>query len=503
MRVGEGATLKDIELHQHTAKVMRMYGGTLGRVRVVEAKIAKWLGVKGQPTPGTRAWEAQHEVPKLEGIITERMERLKSADAGEAARLEAEVENLTAQLKEHRRTFERGDESDGVGYVAMADLPPQQKQDLMAVSQQFGSGEFASIIGRVGGVDKAVEILNQVDAKVEGNAQLRIELTAKVFDQIKDRGNLSSQDVDSIVNAQLNTEANSPQNLQQARTRRQEKLQKAEDIGLSQLQQELETNKDNLASLLKAQQENQKHIDNANRTNIFNRPQSGAVFQERDRLAREIEETQNRIQKNKPLLEILKEQQRLDRIQTESRKRKQLESETKDKDTLESKDNLSKKVRELSEDKQQKYQQYQADIDKADGEFQQIDYGRSDLAQIATQYRLDNQMKGGINVAVAEYISPDGSLQTITMPSFKGKHSERRIFEELEARGISSDKVKRLYSELEPCNMGFGKTSCKKYVVRNFSNAKVTYSFEYKDADSRKRGVRDLKKAARNIFKNK
>ena len=50
MRAGADATASDIELHQHTAKVMRRYGGTLGRVRVVEARLAKWLGIHGQPT---------------------------------------------------------------------------------------------------------------------------------------------------------------------------------------------------------------------------------------------------------------------------------------------------------------------------------------------------------------------------------------------------------------------------------------------------------------------
>ena len=40
------------------------------------------------------------------------------AETEEAASLEADIENLQQQLKEHRRTFERGDESDGVGYVA-------------------------------------------------------------------------------------------------------------------------------------------------------------------------------------------------------------------------------------------------------------------------------------------------------------------------------------------------------------------------------------------------
>ena len=118
LRAGPDATARDIKLHQHTVKVMRMYGGTLGRVRLVEAKIAKWMGVHGQPKIGSRAWEAQHEVPKLERVIQERMARLETAEPDEAQRLQSEVKDLQDQLKEHRRTFELQDESDGVGYVA-------------------------------------------------------------------------------------------------------------------------------------------------------------------------------------------------------------------------------------------------------------------------------------------------------------------------------------------------------------------------------------------------
>ena len=46
------------------------------------------------------------------------MNRLVDANPKDAMRLEADLENLQNQLKEHRRTFERGDESEGVGYVA-------------------------------------------------------------------------------------------------------------------------------------------------------------------------------------------------------------------------------------------------------------------------------------------------------------------------------------------------------------------------------------------------
>ena len=118
LRAGLGATANDIKLHQQTVKVMRQYGGILGRVRLVEAKIAKWVGINGVPKPGTLAWEAQLEVRKLDGVIGDRLKTLQTADPQEAQRLESEVKYLYEQLKQHRRTFEIQDESAGVGYVA-------------------------------------------------------------------------------------------------------------------------------------------------------------------------------------------------------------------------------------------------------------------------------------------------------------------------------------------------------------------------------------------------
>ena len=45
-------------------------------------------------------------------------QQLQTADPQQAQRLESEVKHLSDQLKQHRRTFERMDNSQGVGYVA-------------------------------------------------------------------------------------------------------------------------------------------------------------------------------------------------------------------------------------------------------------------------------------------------------------------------------------------------------------------------------------------------
>ena len=55
---------------------------------------------------------------KLDGVIGDRLKTLETADPQQAQRLKSEVKHLQDQLKEHRRTFERMDESQGVGYVA-------------------------------------------------------------------------------------------------------------------------------------------------------------------------------------------------------------------------------------------------------------------------------------------------------------------------------------------------------------------------------------------------
>ena len=144
LRVGPDATANDIKLHQHTVKVMRMYGGTLGKVRLVEAYIAKWIGIHGQPQTGTRAWEAQHEIPKLNSIISDRLQTLQTANPQQAQRLESEIEYLIEQLDSHRRTFEAMDESDGVGYIA--GLSKEKKLESIAqLKQQFGERDFSKL----------------------------------------------------------------------------------------------------------------------------------------------------------------------------------------------------------------------------------------------------------------------------------------------------------------------------------------------------------------------
>ena len=70
------------------------------------------------------------------------------------------------------------------------------------------------------------------------------------------------------------------------------------------------------------------------------------------------------------------------------------------------------------------------------------------------------------------------------------KHAERLALERLEADGIPHENVKRIYSELEPCEVesgGFKREGCKAMLQKYYPSAKVTYSYDYKGrgADTR------------------
>ncbi len=127
-----------------------------------------------------------------------------------------------------------------------------------------------------------------------------------------------------------------------------------------------------------------------------------------------------------------------------------------------------------------------------------VKYGSTDLSKNAINYRKANDIRGTRNVAVFEYKSGD-SLKTITKCSGGGRHAERIIADELKKMNIDYSNVTRIYSELQPCITRNG--SCRKFISEHFLNAKVSYSFEYGDALSRKNGVKELRKAVNNIWK--
>jgi RHS repeat-associated protein len=130
-----------------------------------------------------------------------------------------------------------------------------------------------------------------------------------------------------------------------------------------------------------------------------------------------------------------------------------------------------------------------------------VPYGSTDLSEMAQLHRFDHGITGGQNVAVFEYLDNNGVANYVTQASGDGLHAERRIAALLEEMGVDPSRVQRIYTELAPCPSVRGMQYCEKMIGAQFQNATVTHSFEYgTDRASRRRGVRDLKKAVKKLF---
>ncbi|MBI5957530.1 MAG: hypothetical protein HY866_02270, partial [Chloroflexi bacterium] len=125
MSVGPEATVRDIELHARTARMMRRYAGFTGQVRQLIDRARAMIGLRGTPPPGSRAWEAMLEIDKLPRIIDDRMRQLQDAivDSVEHRRLLDDISSLQRQLDEHDRIFRELEVSPSRGYVAAEAVP--------------------------------------------------------------------------------------------------------------------------------------------------------------------------------------------------------------------------------------------------------------------------------------------------------------------------------------------------------------------------------------------
>ena len=124
-----------------------------------------------------------------------------------------------------------------------------------------------------------------------------------------------------------------------------------------------------------------------------------------------------------------------------------------------------------------------------------VPYGSTNLSRQVKAVRQGNRIFGARNGAVFEYRANDGRLRTIIRfsKSFTpgGGHAERIIGRELDMMGVKPSQVTRIYSELEPCgNLPGG--FCKRFLQENYPQSPVSWSFEYGDYESRRRGLEGL-----------
>ncbi|MGF1489051.1 MAG: hypothetical protein ACFBSE_18345, partial [Prochloraceae cyanobacterium] len=140
VKAGPKATKIDIMLHARTVARMKRYAGLLGRaIRLKNQLLDLFFNIKN-PEIASRAWEAKLEVEKLEEIIDFYMQqRSKGIDTRPDEEFIAEIDNLEAQLQQHRKTYEELDNSEGVGSIAARGnkTPDQMIDETLTVLKEI------------------------------------------------------------------------------------------------------------------------------------------------------------------------------------------------------------------------------------------------------------------------------------------------------------------------------------------------------------------------------
>ena len=140
----------------------------------------------------------------------------------------------------------------------------------------------------------------------------------------------------------------------------------------------------------------------------------------------------------------------------------------------------------------------------------EVPMAHSDLGRRALAYRMATGNWHDGNITVFEYYDNKGKLCHLvqsTQPPSK-RHAERLALEKLAAEKIPFQNVKRIYSELEPCEVesgGLRGEGCKKMIINNFSAAKITYSYEYRGRynDTRAQRVESKNRKEADLIKYK
>lgn len=136
-----------------------------------------------------------------------------------------------------------------------------------------------------------------------------------------------------------------------------------------------------------------------------------------------------------------------------------------------------------------------------------VTYGESELSKLAILFRkrLGKNAKHSGNIAVFEYLDKSNKLlrkeittlskeELIELGLKKSPHAEILGMDWLEKNKIPADRVRRIYSELEPCSLQESK--CKDKLTNIFKNAEIEYSFGYPGTDKvtpelRKKAIAD------------
>ncbi len=167
--VGKHADPADVAEHARTVAALNRYAGMLGRLRLLLRRLAS----KGRlPEPGQRGFEARLELEKLGRLAAMRAELLcdPSLDAAERAALQADLDDLDAQLLRWQDELPARDE--GLGEVALRfeDAAPlsERAPELLEVLQKR-SRSYRSFF------DVARQVLDLDDAAIEAAALALLE----------------------------------------------------------------------------------------------------------------------------------------------------------------------------------------------------------------------------------------------------------------------------------------------------------------------------------------
>jgi hypothetical protein len=119
IEVGPKIREADLIAHYEKAAYAQKYVGIWGKTRALNKQLKNWIARNGEPAPLSMAWEAKHDIQKLDSIRAARLEALQSGklDPKKAEALQHELYELNHQLAEQQATLARMDRSPGFGKI--------------------------------------------------------------------------------------------------------------------------------------------------------------------------------------------------------------------------------------------------------------------------------------------------------------------------------------------------------------------------------------------------